>query len=179
MKNWKHTLPLVILILFELMIGVLLFIKPEEFTSTVIVIFGFILIVFGIVYLVQFFSDRREDGSRRWEILVLSICVMAIGVFCAAASGFIMKLFVIPAVLYGIFLVISGIFKGRTFFAIRSEGLRAPFLLFLSALISVALGCLLILHPFDSVVTLWRIAGLSWIIGGIGDAVSMIMGAKQ
>ena len=179
MKNWKHILPLVVLILFELATGVLLFLKPEEFTATVIVVFGFILIVFGIVFLIQFFTERRENGGKRWELLVLAICVLALGAFCAAASGFIVKLFAVPAVLYGIFLVISGIIKGRAFFVIRAEGFRAPFLLFLSALLSIALGCLLILHPFESVVVLWRITGLSWILGGIGDAVALIAGARQ
>ncbi len=178
MKNWKHILPLVLLVLFELMIGVLLFLKPEEFTKTMIVIFGFILIVFGIVYLIQFYSERRESGAKKWELLILSVAVLAIGVLLAAGAGFIVKLFAVPAVLYGIFLVIAGIFKGRAFFVMRSEGLRAPFLLFIFALLSIALGCLLILHPFESVVVLWRLTGLSWIISGIGDAISLILGAK-
>ena len=179
MKNWKHILPLVVLILFEFMIGVLMFVKPEEFIRTVIMIFGFILFVFGLVYLIQFFSERRENGAKKRELLVLAIFVIAFGVFCAAGSGFIVKLFAVPAVLYGIFLVIAGVFKGRTFFVMRSEGTKASFILFVSALLAIALGCLLILHPFDSVVVLWRITGLSWILGGIGDAISLILGAKQ
>ena len=178
MKNWKYILPLVVLILFELMIGVLLFLKPEEFTKTMIVIFGFVLIVFGAVFLIQFLTEQKENGSKKWELLVLAIAVLGLGALCAAASGFVLKLFAIPAVLYGIFLIIAGIFKGRAFFVMRSEGIKAPFLLFISALLSIALGCLLVLHPFESVVVLWRIAGLSWILGAIGDGVSLIFGAK-
>ncbi len=178
MKNWKHILPLVVLVLFELMIGILLFLKPEEFTKTMIVIFGFILIVFGIVYLIQFFSERRESGAKKWELLILSIAVLVLGVFLAAGSGFIVKLFAVPVVLYGIFLVIAGIFKGRTFFVMRSDGIRVSFILFISAILSIALGCLLILHPFDSMVVLWRLTGLSWILGGVGDAISLILGAR-
>ena len=40
MKLWRVTLPLALLILFELAVGILLFVEPEGFTTGIIVGFG-------------------------------------------------------------------------------------------------------------------------------------------
>ena len=53
MKLWKIYLPAILLILFELVVGILLFIDPVGFTSTVIVGFGVLLLAIAAVNFVR------------------------------------------------------------------------------------------------------------------------------
>ena len=55
MKNWKHQLPILLLAVFEILAGVLLFLKPEEFTGAIIIGFGIVLLLFAVLYLIQFY----------------------------------------------------------------------------------------------------------------------------
>ena len=60
MKKFLRILPMILPILFELAVGVLLFLKPEEVTRTIILILGLGLIVVGIVLLILFFRAKKE-----------------------------------------------------------------------------------------------------------------------
>ena len=179
MKTWKQNLPVILLIAFELAVGILLFIEPEKFTKAVIIGFGVLLLVIGLVYLIRFFADRKQLGVSLWGTLILSICSLIVGCILAFAAEFIMGLFAVLAVLYGIFLVIAGVYKGRTFFELQHLELPVSVVLLFSAILSIGLGCLLVLHPFESTVTLWRVAGISWMIEAIGDSLALVLGARK
>lgn|GEM_PF-1673555 len=179
MKTWKHNLPIFLLAVFELIIGVLLFLKPEEFTGTVIVVFGVVLLVFGTVYLIQFFVERRQSGLTNWGSAVLAVFSLALGFICICASGLLLRLFSVIAVIYGIFLILAGILKGRTYFALRSAGFYASMLLIFFAILSIGIGGLLVLHPFESTMVMWRVAGFAWILEGAGDIISLLLAMRK
>ncbi len=179
MKTWKQNLPVVLLIAFELAVGILLFIEPEKFTKAIIIGFGALLLVIGLVYLIRFFTERKQLGVHSWGMLILSICTLIAGCVLTFAAEFILGLFAVLAVLYGIFLVIAGLYKGRIYFELQHFGLPVSIVLLFSAILSIGLGCLLVLHPFESTVTLWRIAGVSWMVEAIGDALALVLGARK
>ena len=179
MKNWKHQLPVILLAFFEIAAGILLFLKPEEFTGMIIVGFGIVLLIFAVLYFVQFFTERKAGGYSNWLILILAVITLALGLICLFGSGFIVKLFAIPAILYGIFLMIAGMYKCRTFVALRRNLFPAPVMLIVSGILTICLGILLVIHPFESTMVLWRIAGVAWILSGVGDIISLILAARE
>jgi uncharacterized membrane protein HdeD (DUF308 family) len=52
-------------------------------------------------------------------------------------------------------------------------------LLLVNAILSVLLGVLIVLHPFDSVDVLWRFTGVSLLVEAIGDAISLLLAARR
>ena len=63
-STFKRHLPVILLILFEIAVGVLLLTNPEAFTTAVIIIFGAVCVVIGLIYFIKYLRARkREDGS--------------------------------------------------------------------------------------------------------------------
>ena len=179
MQTLRRNLPLLLLIVFELAVGILLFLKPVEFTQGIIITLGVLLLVIGAIDLFRFLRDRKSLGVNDYLTLSLAILALLCGAFLAFGSKLVMGLFGVLAVLYGIFLIVSGLLKGKTYFEFRRAGFPVSVLLLVNAILSVLLGMLIVLHPFDSVDVLWRFTGVSLIVEAIGDAISLLLAAGR
>ena len=176
MKKLKIYAPLILLILFELVVGILLLINPEGFTQTVINVFGIVLLVIGAVYLIRFFTDKKKEGKYNIATIVLSVISLAVGILCAFFAPTVMGFFTVIAVIYGVILIVSGIFKAKTFFDSRKAKLPVSFLSLVSAIVSIILGVLIVANPFTTTKVLWIFAGISLIVEAVLDAAALVIG---
>ena len=173
MDKFKNNLPMVLLIIFELAVGILLLINAELFTRIIIIAFGLALIGIGVLFLIRSFSDR-DTGLMSWVALAVSIVALAVGVLCTFFSGAIINVFAILAVIYGVILVLSAIFKLKTYFDVRKMGLEpSPFTL-IGAAVSLVFGVLIIINPFKTVEVLWIFTGISLIVQAAVDIVMLV-----
>ena len=181
MKSLKNNLPVVLLILFEFAVGVLLFTDPESFTSTVIIVFGVLLIATGLFYIFRFLAARGSENGAGAFTLILAVISLAAGCVCVFAKDWLMGLFAVVAVIYGVILAVTGVYKVKTFFDAHRENIPTSFLTLLSAVLSVALGIVIIINPFDTVKVLWMFAGIALIAEALFDlaAVALIARGKK
>lgn len=173
MNTLKRHLPLILLVLVEIAIGVLLLIDPEAFTVAVVLIFGAIITVIGLVYLFKFISAKRK-GEERYSLLVLSILSLAIGIFTIVFSQFVLGFFAFIAVIYAIIMAVSGIFKMIQFFTARQANLPVSFVVLAGAAISVILGIVIIINPFGTTHVLFMFTGIAIICSAVVDMVALI-----
>lgn len=177
MEKLKNNLPLLILIVLELAVGILLLINAELFTRVILIVFGVALMAVGVLYLIRSFSDA-DRGVMSWIALAVSVVAFVVGVLCAFFSGSLINVFAVIAVIYGVILVISAIFKVKAYIDVSRMGLKpSPFTL-LSAVIAFVLGAVIILNPFKTVEVLWIFTGIVLIVQALIDIAMLVFKIK-
>lgn len=173
-KAFKNIFPVILLILFELAVGILLMIKPDEFTSWVIKGFGAILLLYGLIYFIRFFIDKK-NGEQSVLTMIFAVVAIIIGAVSLIFTEWLKGLFAVMFVIYAIFLIIAGIFKIKIFIDARKARLPAPFISLLSAFLSIALGVFIILDPVEALRMSWILVGVAFIIEAVVDIIALIV----
>lgn len=179
MKFIKNNFSVILLLIAEIIIGIMLLVEPVKFTKALIIVFGIILVIIGIIFLIRYFSDKKNNLNPSAAAIVLSIISIVIGLVIVIFPEAIMGLFPVIAVIYGIFLIISGIYKFVVYAEIKKTGVPASALYIVSGILSLILGIIIVIHPFTAVGVLWTFTGIALIVGGVVDIISLIAGAKK
>lgn len=174
MEKFKRLLPTILLILFEVVIGILLLIDGERFTGVIFVIFGVLMLVLGLISLIRTLLAARGGNVISSFALVMSIILITIGAFFTAASGSVLGVVGFIATIYGLILVISGVFKLADYLTLRAAGVGSGFAIF-SVIISIVLGILIAFNPFGTAQIFWTVLGIMLIASAVLDIISLII----
>ena len=71
----------IVVCIFELVVGILLFVNPIGFTSAIITMAGVVLMVLGIVEIVRYFRTSVKEASLG-QMLVKGLLSILAGAFC-------------------------------------------------------------------------------------------------
>ena len=174
MEKFKRLLPTILMILFEVVIGILLLIDGERFTGVIFVIFGVLMLVLGLISLIRTLLAARGGNVISSFALVMSIILITIGAFFTAASGSVLGVVGFIATIYGLILVISGVFKLADYLTLRAAGIGSGFAIF-SVIISIVLGILIAFNPFGTAQIFWTVLGIMLIASAVLDIISLII----
>lgn len=173
MKKFRQILPVILLTLFEMAVGILLLVNPEGFTNAVIIAFGVAMLVIGVIHFIKYFVDRK-DGTESPLTIISAVILLLIGAVCAFASSAVMGLFSVIVIIYGVMLIVSGVYKISFFATLKKAGaLTSPFML-ISAVLGIILGVVVIIFSFQTAMIVWQIAGVSLIVEAAIDLISVI-----
>lgn len=174
MSKFKRLLPTILMIIFELAIGVMLLIDGEKFTQTIFIVFGVFMLICGIITLIFSLTSGKVDGRISVGNLVVAVMLIAIGGFFTAASGSVMGVMSTMMLVYGIIMVINGILKLFDFLSHRRQSPVAGFAIF-GAIISIVLGIVIAFNPFGATEVVWTILGIILIASAVVDMISLIL----
>ncbi|WP_316608923.1 DUF308 domain-containing protein [uncultured Ruminococcus sp.] len=174
MEKFKRLLPTILMILFEVVIGILLLIDGERFTGVIFVIFGVLMLVLGLISLIRTLLAARGGQVISSFALIMSIILITIGAFFTAASGSVLGVVGFIATIYGLILVISGVFKLADYLTLRAAGIGSGFAIF-SVIISIVLGILIAFNPFGTAQIFWTVLGIMLIASAVLDIISLII----
>lgn len=177
MNTIKNNIPIILMLLFEIAVGVFLLINPETFTTIVVICFGIFLTVVGLIYLIRYFSARKKQEESTFT-LIWSIILLAIGIFTISAHGLIMSFFAFIAILYGVILLISGFIKIMGYFNSRKANQPVSAFSIISAIISVILGGVILVNPFETTHFLFMFAGIAILVSALFDVITLIFVAR-
>ncbi len=180
MKRLKVLLPIIIVILFELAVGILLLVKPLEFTEWVLRIFGAVLLVVSIFYIVRFIIAKVKREEASIIPVIISVITLGVGIFCTFfPQALIAAVGTAIAVIYGLIMIISGIFKINMFIDSKRAGLGVSAISLISAIFSLVIGVLIIvitfINPFTLVNIYLILAGIGLIVEAVFDTVAVIV----
>ena len=177
MSTIKNNIPIILMLLFEIAVGVLLLINPETFTTIVVISFGAFLTVVGIIYLIRYFAARKREEESTFT-LIWSIVLLAFGIFAISAHSLIMSFFAFIAILYGVILLISGFVKIIGYFNSRKANLPVSAFSIISAVVSVILGGVILVNPFETTHFLFIFAGIAILVSAAFDIITLIFVAR-
>ena len=137
-------------------------IRPQSAFSIVCHLIGAIMIIYGIIKLVGYFT--RDIYQLAFQFgFAMGIFSIVIGCILLFWANTILELF--PA-LIGVLIMIDGVFKIQTALDARRFGLTKWWLILFIAILAGAAGCLLIVHPMETSLVIMRQIGLNIIIDG-------------
>ncbi|MBP5631194.1 MAG: DUF308 domain-containing protein [Clostridia bacterium] len=177
MRAFLKHLPVILLALFEMIAGVMLFIKPDSFTTIIIAIFGGVLIAVGIVNLFRYIKGRKEGNANALS-LTIAVIVTLVGIVALFFPGPIFNWVktAFGALIYAIMLIISGVFKLGLYIDYRQAGVRVNFLHVISGILAIVLGVVIILRPYgDNEKAMWIITGIMMIGESLVDIASLVL----
>lgn len=155
-------------------LGILLIAVPEFSVSAVGVICGAILIVFGIVRLVGYFSKDLYRLAFQYD-LAFGIMMIALGVIMLWHPGSLMNFICITL---GLSFLADGLFKIQIAIDSKRFGIREWWLILALAIVTVIFGGILIARPSESSRILAVLVGISMLCEGILNISTMITAVK-
>lgn len=158
-KNWWFlTINGTIAILF----GIMFLFFTRTFIETLIMYFGLIILIGGLILLITAINYLRND-KKAGLTLFESILTIAIGVIIMIFPQNSMNLFLL---LIGIWAVIVGLAQLVILINIKSPFRGKHFLLF-NGLLTIVLGVFLFFKPYEMSIIIVKIIGLVAIIFGV------------
>lgn len=155
-------------------LGILLIAVPEFSVSAVGVICGAILIVFGIVRLVGYFSKDLYRLAFQYD-LAFGIMMIALGVIMLWHPGSLMNFICITL---GLSFLADGLFKIQIAIDSKRFGIREWWLILALAIVTVIFGGILIARTSESSRILTVLVGISMLCEGILNISTMITAVK-
>lgn len=144
-------------------LGVLLMADPGLSVALIGDIVGIVLVAFGIIKLVGYFSKDLYRLAFQFD-LAFGILLIVLGLVLLIKPESAMN---ILCVILGIEIIADGLFKVQTSLDARRFGLNTWWLILSLAVIAGAIGAVLIFYPSESVRALTWVLGLSLLVEGV------------
>ena len=158
-----------------IVIGMMLLIMPQTSLLWICYAFGAVVLITGIVCLIQY-ARIRGTGFTAPFMLVGCVITAGLGIFTLAKPQVVASF--LPVV-FGIFIVVDGLSRiGSAIDLAKRKGQKWWVLLLLS-IVSVALGILLVLHPFGAAVSIVMVCGILLIVEGAMNLGCILYAAME
>lgn len=163
------------ILLVEVIIGVLLIVSPTGLVKGIVVTFGLMLIIFGVLCAVDYIRRRTETPVAK---LVFGIIIAAGGLVLALCCNLIVTLFPTIAVLYGIGLFISAGVKIPQLIG-EFKNSRAWITELCGVIVLIISGLIALLNPFEAVSALFIAIAVGLFIDAALSLVSLIISVRS
>ena len=164
--KWAYCIVSAIMIL----LGIVLILYPGFSAVTLCYLFGAMLMVFGIVKLVGYFSRDLFRLAFQFDL--------ALGVFSLIAGAVILfhpaNVALMLPVLVGVFVMIDGVFKLQTAGDAKRFGLGNWWLILALAIVTCLCGMFLVVNPFDGARVMMTLLGVTLLVDGIQNLYVVI-----
>lgn len=154
-----------------LILGILLIVIPGVAANALVSVLGWVLLVFGILYLVMAF----RAGQLTAELLATGLLALASGLVLLIRPGLLVSL---CGIVLGLFLVIHGLQGIRQARQNKAMGYDwKPTMIV--AVIKLVMGALVVLNPFSTAALLLRMAGIFLVLDALGDLLLVRSAARR
>ena len=144
-------------------LGILLIVLRNWSVSFIGVVTGIMLIAFGIVKLLGYFSKDLYRLAFQFD-LAFGILLMTLGAIILAKPERAMSF---VCLMLGVAILADGLFKLQTALDAKEFGLRSWWAILALAVLAGLIGAVLALHPTESAVVMTLLAGASMIVEGV------------
>ncbi len=178
MKKFVKYLGRTVAYIAEILLGVVLLINPEEFTSWIVIAAGVGMAVAGVWYVLRYFRLEPELAMREHD-LSTGLFLCAAGALCAFGTDWVIGTFSLLTMIYAIALLILGFVKLQGTVDLLRLKRRGSVLSLINAVLTLVFAVIIFAHPFSAMMTLWRFTAVSIIVVALLDIVVMIFSALK
>ena len=155
-------------------LGILLIVLRNWSVSFIGVVTGIMLIAFGIVKLLGYFSKDLYRLAFQFD-LAFGILLMALGISTLVHPSETISFL---CLMYGILVLSDGLFKVQIALDGRSFGIDRWWVILLAAVVTGVLGVLLVLRPGDGAEALTMLLGASLLVDGLLNLIVALLTVK-
>ena len=164
--------------LVELLIGILLFVDPEGFTSGILKAVGVVFLICGAVCLLHYFNTEPVQAALE-QNFSKGLVMILLGGFLVLRTQRVIALFPLLTHLYGVAILIIGVVKLQQGVDLLRLKARYWFLAGVNAVLAILFAAVILCNPFASTIVLWRVAAISLIVEAVLDAVVLVVTGKD
>lgn len=152
-------------------IGIILLVKPDESVEFISILCGATVIMLGVGAWISYFTKFKST----FLAILGTLAVIAGIILCVKYRS------IISAVLFlfGIFVLVGGVVDLVSALEARKNDLKSWIISVVMAVITIVLGLLVIINPFNSVMALTRILGAGLIVYAVMDLITFIQIRKM
>lgn len=156
------------------LLGAMLIAVPDFSAALLGVICGIILTLFGAVKLIGYFSKDLYRLAFQYD-LIFGIVLIAVGVVILVRPESVLNFICIAL---GLTILADGISKIRISIESKRFGIREWWLILVSAVLTSAMGLVLMFRPAQSVRVMMIILGITLLLEGILNLCTVITAVK-
>lgn len=178
LKKVKENMGNIIVCILEVVIGILLLIKPVGFTSGIIILFGVAAIILGILEVVKYFKMDACVAAEGQNLVKGMVYILA-GAFCILKSKWFIATFPLLTILYGTANLINGFFKIQIsvdLVRMNRNDWKWPAC---SAALTTVFSIIILANPFTSTAVLWTFVSVALILEAVCDMVSIFISNRE
>ena len=149
-------------------LGVLLIVQSEATIITISYVIGGILIALGVLAILKFFKNIKDDERTDLDIVYGIVCI-TLGIIIIQNPEAIAS--IIPFIL-GFIIIVNSATKLQYSFQLKKEKNKLWISTLLLSLIMAICGSILIFNPFEGAVLLTRVLGIFILIYSVLDIIS-------
>jgi uncharacterized membrane protein HdeD (DUF308 family) len=157
-----------------IVLGVLMMFYPGFSIDALTGVVGVCLILFGVVKLVGYFSKDLFRLAFQYD-LAFGILMIALGIIVLVWPRNVVGLI---CVALGIAILADGLFKIQIAVDAKTFGIRLWWLIFALAILTGALGLVLVLRPTESSEMLTRLFGVALVAEGVLNLSTVLSSVK-
>ena len=161
----------------EAITGFLLLRNPTGFTLGILKALGILLIIGGILQILRYFRLSPEDGAKS-QGLTRGILELLAGLICALNSQWLLKTFPALTMVYGIVILVLGVFKLQAAVDLARLQRRAR-MAAVSAVVTIVCAAVILCNPFHTTALLWKFLAISLIAEAVLDVICMFFTRKK
>ncbi len=153
-----------------IVMAILLMLKPTAILNTIVTIFGLIILAQGIISLILYFISGKEERAFS-NALVEGILFTIVSLLILKNKSFMIS--AMP-IMVGVWIIIRSIVKVQLSFNMKAADEKSWVLLLISSLITLIIGIIAVVNPFEIMVTVTILTGGMLLGTGIIDLVESI-----
>ncbi|MCD7750146.1 MAG: DUF308 domain-containing protein [Lachnospiraceae bacterium] len=173
MKRFKEAIPVFVTAVCELILGISLLSDPASMTVKNVETIGMLLIVAGAISIYSYFRNPPRTGVSERNLSV-GILTVLLGLFCNLNSAWFATAFPEPIALYGVIMLVAGVFKTEIVVSRIRLKLGNWWLYAANAAVTVLCAALILFNPLGLATVLYVFAGLSFILEAVIDFTTVI-----
>lgn len=156
------------------LLGAMLIFVPDFSAALLGVICGIVLTLFGVVKLIGYFSKDLYRLAFQYD-LIFGIVLIAVGIVILARPESVLNFICIAL---GLTILADGISKIRISIESKSFGIREWWLILVSAILTSAMGLVLMFRPAQSVRVMMILLGVTLLLEGILNFCTVLTAVK-
>ncbi|MCM1533250.1 MAG: DUF308 domain-containing protein [Corallococcus sp.] len=179
LKEWfKGNTGKIIISLFEIVIGILLFFDPIGFTNGIVIAFGVVMLLLGLVNIVKYFTTKTEIATTE-RALFSGLLLSTIGCLCVFKPEWFTNAISVISVIYGIVLALLGLNSIQATANMLRLKNKKWFLELINAIIMIAFAVIIFVNPFGAGKGIWIFTGIVLIVGAIYNIATLAILSKS
>lgn len=151
-------------------IASLLIVEPAIMLNTIVTIFGFGILIDGILSSILYIFIDKEHKMYS-NALAEGVLEIIAAVLILLNRTFMIS--IIP-VLIGIWIIVKSIIKLQLSLNIKSQVQNSWIFILISSIVTLTIGLISIIHPFDTMVTITVLSGILLLVSGVINIIESI-----
>ncbi len=164
----------IVLCAIEIIVGILLFINPVGFTSSIIIGAGVLMVLAGIACGVRYFLSKPESGMMR-QLLFKALVLGMAGIVCITKYGWFLTAFPLLTVLYAGWMLVVAAMKTQQMADMLRMKTGRWYMPGIAAALAAVLGLIILVNPFGAVNAVWMFVAISLIAEAVVELVGIFV----